>query len=237
MRVLLVLLSLFSLYCVASQVDQLRLIETSDGERRWMTHEQLMKLIDQLDETNKIAVGFFDVTDFQDISSLTQPKRFAFPSSPSQQTLVNSLLPELKADNLKDVVTTLSSYHSRYYTMPEGTQSAEDFLAMMDSIAKSSGRNDVECEFFNHTHPQPSVICRILGTGSLAEQVVVVGAHFDSINSRDTSGYAPGADDDASGVASFVETFRVLIESGFQPKRTIEFMAYGLNFIIIFYFS
>jgi bacterial leucyl aminopeptidase len=38
---------------------------------------------------------------------------------------------------------------------------------------------------------------------------------------------SPGADDDASGVASLSEVARVLLESGYRPKRTIEFMAYS----------
>ena len=60
----------------------------------------------------------------------------------------------------------------------------------------------------------------IAGT-DLAAEKVVVGAHLDSILSfrmSDTA-RAPGADDDASGVASMTEALRALIASGYRLRR------------------
>jgi hypothetical protein len=53
--------------------------------------------------------------------------------------------------------------------------------------------------------------------------------HQDSINTSGggATGYAPGADDDASGIASMTEVIRVIKETGFKPKRTLQFMAYA----------
>jgi leucyl aminopeptidase len=34
-------------------------------------------------------------------------------------------------------------------------------------------------------------------------------------------------DDDASGLACVLEIFRVLMESSYRPKRTVQFMAYA----------
>jgi leucyl aminopeptidase len=58
----------------------------------------------------------------------------------------------------------------------------------------------------------------------------VLGAHLDSIN--DSAGgtpemVAPGADDDASGIATLTETLRVALASGWKPQRTVKFMAYA----------
>jgi leucyl aminopeptidase len=52
-------------------------------------------------------------------------------------------------------------------------------------------------------YPQKSVILTINGTDNAAE-TVVLGAHLDSINLNGTTETtrAPGADDDASGIAS-----------------------------------
>ncbi|PST20787.1 hypothetical protein C7U60_15360 [Mesorhizobium plurifarium] len=36
---------------------------------------------------------------------------------------------------------------------------------------------------------------------------------------------APGADDDASGVAAVSEMLRVILVSSFRPKRTLQFVA------------
>ena len=67
------------------------------------------------------------------------------------------------------------------------------------------------------------MILTIQGT-DLPNEVVVLGAHLDSIN---TSGggsneqVAPGADDDASGIASLTEVIRVALASGWNaPMRS-----------------
>jgi leucyl aminopeptidase len=51
---------------------------------------------------------------------------------------------------------------------------------------------------------------------------------MDSINLRNNAaGVAPGADDNASGSVTVLETLRVLLASGVVPKRTIEFHWYA----------
>ncbi|KAJ2612338.1 hypothetical protein H4S08_002749, partial [Coemansia sp. RSA 1365] len=62
---------------------------------------------------------------------------------------------------------------------------------------------------------------------SLAEEIVVISAHQDSINQMDHSGIAPGADDDGSGTVAILETLRVLTESNIRLKRTVEFHWYA----------
>ncbi|WAC03885.1 M20/M25/M40 family metallo-hydrolase [Lacinutrix neustonica] len=49
---------------------------------------------------------------------------------------------------------------------------------------------------------------------------------MDSTNSANNND-APGADDNASGIATITEAARVLFEMNFKPKRTIEFMAFA----------
>ncbi|UUZ46728.1 M20/M25/M40 family metallo-hydrolase [Massilia sp. B-10] len=57
----------------------------------------------------------------------------------------------------------------------------------------------------------------------------MLGAHLDSINlrSRAETALAPGADDDASGVAGLSEVLRVLAFSNYRPRRTIKLIAYA----------
>jgi bacterial leucyl aminopeptidase len=76
---------------------------------------------------------------------------------------------------------------------------------------------------------QPSVILTIQGT-DLPSEVVVLGAHLDSINGSaggSTTQRAPGADDDASGIATLTEVLRIAMTSGWKPKRTVKFMGYA----------
>ena len=64
-------------------------------------------------------------------------------------------------------------------------------------------------------------------TGNASESaVVILGAHLDSINSLDVN-IAPGADDNASGIATMSEVARVFLASGYRPKRTVQFMSYA----------
>ena len=66
------------------------------------------------------------------------------------------------------------------------------------------------------------------GRGANADEVIVCSAHADSINGLSpANGRAPGADDDGSGVAGFVEAFRAIVNGGFYPSRTIEFIGYA----------
>jgi leucyl aminopeptidase len=58
----------------------------------------------------------------------------------------------------------------------------------------------------------------------------VLGAHLDSINAsnrNDPNQLAPGADDDASGIATLTETLRIALSEGWRPRRTVKFMGYA----------
>lgn len=56
---------------------------------------------------------------------------------------------------------------------------------------------------------------------SLRDQVVMLGAHLDSWHT------APGATDNADGVAAAMEAFRILKAAGLQPKRTLRLALWG----------
>jgi len=89
------------------------------------------------------------------------------------------------------------------------------------------GRDDVIIQNFTHPNfPQPSIIATILGAGPNAGSVVIIGGHIDSVGST-TTGRSPGADDDASGTATVLEVFRVLVESEYQPDFTLQFIGYA----------
>ena len=60
----------------------------------------------------------------------------------------------------------------------------------------------------------------VLQGGAKAHEVVVVGAHYD------TAAGGPGADDNASGVASMLAIARALAASHHAPARTIRFVAF-----------
>src|SRR5690606_31673746 len=56
----------------------------------------------------------------------------------------------------------------------------------------------------------------------------IVGGHADSIAGMfGGGGRSPGADDNASGIATITEVIRILMNNNFKPKRTIQFMGYA----------
>jgi leucyl aminopeptidase len=59
--------------------------------------------------------------------------------------------------------------------------------------------------------------------------VIVLGGHQDSINGSfgGATATAPGADDNASGISTITEVIRSLVDSSYQPQKTIKFMAYA----------
>jgi Peptidase family M28 len=71
-----------------------------------------------------------------------------------------------------------------------------------------------------------NVVATQLGT-TLANEWVLVGAHYDSTNSSttNTTNPSPGAEDNASGCAGVLEMARVL--SQYQFKRTLKFVCFA----------
>jgi len=139
--------------------------------------------------------------------------------------VVNGLIGQLTAANVESTITGLASFPTRYYTSQTGVDAANWIKARWEGYASAAGRTDVTVQLFNHPGwAQPSVIATIPGNTAPSE-VVVLGGHEDSINT--SGGAAPGADDDASGVASITEAFRAAMVMNYRPWKTVKFMAYA----------
>ena len=146
------------------------------------------------------------------------------------QATVGRWLPQVEERRLYDTINHLSSYRNRYYASSLGRTSAEWIHTHWQSLA--AGRSYVTTELFTactNCSTQPSVILTITGW-DLPNEVVVLGAHLDSINANtrnDPNQIAPGADDDASGIATLTETLRIALSEGWRPRRTVKFMGYA----------
>jgi leucyl aminopeptidase len=140
---------------------------------------------------------------------------------------VNSMLSHVKEANIRETITKLSSYKNRYYKSKTGVASSNWIADNFKAI--TSGRTDISVELFNHSRwPQPSVIATVTGTES-PDEIIIIGGHADSIAGYfgRANAHAPGADDNASGIATLTEALRVLVETGYRPAKTIKFMAYS----------
>jgi bacterial leucyl aminopeptidase len=143
--------------------------------------------------------------------------------------VVQALMGQLQEINVRNTISTLSNdFFTRHHNCASGNQSA---LWIRDLwLGYAAGRTDVTVQTFTHTGyttQQPSVILTIQGT-TLPSEVVVLGGHQDSIaGSNCATSRSPGADDDASGIASLSEVIRVAMATGYRPQRTVKFMAYA----------
>ncbi len=93
-------------------------------------------------------------------------------------------------------------------------QAATDYF---QSQLQQAGCSVTEQTYLVHGHPVRNLEVKLLGTDA-ASETVVVGAHYDSVPG------APGADDNASGVAAVLELARLLQASA--HRRTIRLVLF-----------
>lgn len=150
-------------------------------------------------------------------------RKLPFTMTIDQQIHVMPALNLISKSEIIDTISALASLGTRYYESEKG----QDAAVMLEKRWQTYGasRNDFSVTRFIHGWKQNSVIATIKGS-ERPEEIVIIGAHLDSINLNDNSN-APGADDDASGVAVVSEVLRVLATLDFKPKRTLQFMAYA----------
>lgn len=144
-----------------------------------------------------------------------------------QQSVVNPMLAQMQASNIGQTILDMSAYANRYYTTNNGVNASNALKQRWATMA--AGRADIAVTQYTHAaFPQKSVVLTITGTDN-PNEVVVLGGHLDSINQAGTSETtkAPGADDDASGIASLTEVLRVMIANGYKPRRTIKMIGYA----------
>ena len=155
------------------------------------------------------------------------PEQLATPSyAIDNRALVDALLPQLQASNILSTISQLSNFQNRRYNSTHGV-SASDWLFNQWQALNPGNRRDIQVRQIPHTWAQPSVEFSILGSGNSGE-TVILGAHLDSIASGGIeTARAPGADDDASGVAGLTEVIRALVAANYVPKRNIRFIAYA----------
>jgi leucyl aminopeptidase len=145
----------------------------------------------------------------------------------ASQALVSPILVEMQDAHLRQTIADLSAFTNRYYSTDQGAAASDWLKEKWTGLAAQ--QSHISITQYSHTsYRQRSVIATIRGSDKAAE-VVVLGAHLDSINiaGSSKSARAPGADDDASGVAGLTEVLRVIAAGGYQPRRTIKLIGYA----------
>lgn len=144
----------------------------------------------------------------------------------NQQSLTAPLVAQVQEPSIRQMITKLSDFNTRYYKSETGIKSSEFIRDSWAALSKK--RSDVSVELFKHkSWPQASIIMTLQGSEK-PDEIVIVGGHADSIAGMfGGNGRAPGADDNASGIATITEVIRILMLNDFKPKRTVMFMGYA----------
>ena len=138
----------------------------------------------------------------------------------------SDLVDAVSGERIMRTIQDLQDFGSRAFYLNSSEEAAsyifEQFQAMNIAVEYQ--------EFMAGTHSVKNVVATIPGASANAPQFLF-GAHYDSEN-RDVRNVsegqtfpAPGADDDASGVACVVELARVL--SNLRLQETVKFVAFG----------
>ncbi|MDH3942622.1 MAG: M20/M25/M40 family metallo-hydrolase [Anaerolineae bacterium] len=150
------------------------------------------------------------------------------PAPPERVNLVDELISGISVNNLRSWVDALAAVPSRHVHNPGRHQAAE---MIFEGFSSSGGRlnvayQDFEIEFDGLISQQRNVIARLPGSDPDIG-VVLIGAHYDSRLDELTDGSnpAPGANDNASGVAALLEIARLLSDQ--TPIANIDFVAFG----------
>jgi len=154
---------------------------------------------------------------------------------------ISRMVGEISAERIEQHVRKLVSFHTRHNLSSKndpqkGIGAAWNWIKseMELSVASSGGRLKVEFDDYTVggqgqriTKPVAlkNVIATLQGTDPGDDRKILISAHLDSRAQldNDSTSYAPGADDDASGIAAILELVRIMSASKFPA--TIVFMA------------
>ncbi|EGR50305.1 uncharacterized protein TRIREDRAFT_105279 [Trichoderma reesei QM6a] len=207
--------------------SELRLVKTSEDDAgQWVTEQE------KFDRFTSKNIGFIDITDIKDeevLSILSKPtydtslaaRAVVYPSSVSHVDEANALIANVSTAGPQSWLTTFTGFTTRHYRSTTGTQASAWLFDQVSSIA--AARPEITVQRFAHTWNQPSIIARLPGRTS---SLIIVGAHLDS-TAGSTTARSPGADDNGSGSVTILEALRVITQSDFTPKNTIEFHWYA----------
>lgn len=162
------------------------------------------------------------------------------------QTIVNrdekigSMINEISRDNIESYINRLVAFHTRHNLSvqndpQQGIGAAWNWVKseMEKSIPESGGRLTVDFVDYNtggekQRIKEPvslkNIVATLSGTNPDDDRIFLISAHLDTRveGDADNTTFAPGANDDGSGVAAILELVRIM--SQYPYDATIKFM-------------
>ena len=148
----------------------------------------------------------------------------AYPAAPAaaraavRDPRVGAIVDQVSRDNLKALIKTLQDFQTRR----TGTAGCDAAAAFIHDYFHMNG---VEAEVQEYpTGGDAETVVGELRGSAFPDDIVIVCAHFDS-TSTEPETLAPGADDNASGVAAVMEAARILVR--YPTDYTVRFLAFS----------
>ncbi|KAI9141539.1 hypothetical protein BKA69DRAFT_1028392 [Paraphysoderma sedebokerense] len=136
---------------------------------------------------------------------------YSAPTIPPINPQIVDLLDKVSITSLKSDVTWLTGERSDSVLQTRHSLS-DDIKVATKWIKKRFQQAGCDIELFYHRdNYAPNVICKLKGTDTESDEVMVVSAHYDDRNTFPWKyGRAPGANDDASGTSLILSLLSVL---------------------------
>ena len=164
----------------------------------------------------------------QSLQEKPSQKKAPFNYTISEQTFITTALNDVDVKEIEKTILMLEDFKTRYHTRQEANNAVLKLKEVWVKMIADAGRTDVFVRIVDHVNtPMKSLILTFNGIEK-KDEFVIIGGHADSTvgwNANQT--FAPGADDNASGIATITEVLRVLLKNNFKPQRTTEIMAYA----------
>ncbi|QDU96760.1 M20/M25/M40 family metallo-hydrolase [Lignipirellula cremea] len=199
---------------ISKAVTEFKATEKPSAEAKTKYQQQLVKLAERLQQASTAEASDHDkVLAFAEAGPSASRK--TFPVMFATRAAINQLI-EASLD------TTLDKLE----------QKIDDDLKPV-STALAGWKAIGEVAVAQHEAEVKNVIAVLPGEGPLADETIVIGAHYDHLGMGGTGSLAPwtkaihnGADDNASGAAALLETAWRLSQREKKPARRIVFIAF-----------
>ncbi len=159
-------------------------------------------------------------------------------------SLITVCVDEVNSDSVESYLQFLQDKGTRFLIAPNRRAVAESIKEKFLQLGADHVRIDSFLCYtkinmwnlhFDTTTWQYNIAATIDGITD-GNQRIVMGAHYDDVVAPDGDPmvFAPGADDNASGVAALFESVRVLSLHQFEPVYDIEFVAFSAEELMYF---
>lgn len=191
----------------------------SPGKSLWESNRLCLVKMSENDASKAKALGYETVRLPEHPHPLTIEERSPAPAPTKIDTIIQRLLNQVSMANVRQTILELQNFQTRYTYAWQCDSAASYLFRRFGSL----GLNTVYDVYVLSGNTSYNVVATYPGQVH-PESIVVACGHFDSYSSQPYTS-APGADDDASGVAAALEIARVLNMARF--RWTVKYLAFS----------